>query len=203
MMRLWGFRYSTNADRVTIALAYKGRPYEPVAVDPRDRSEVRALTGQELVPVLEDGGELLWDSPRILEHLEARFPDPPLYPAQPAARAQAELFCDWFNRVWKLAPNALADGGPDPEHSATLARHQDRFEALLSDRREYLLGAYGIADVTAWPFLRYAVDAVEGDDDPFHGVLRSELSLAGRPHLAAWIERVGARSEAARRFGLA
>ena len=203
MIRLWGFRYSTNADRVTIALAYKGVDHEEVAIDPGDRSPVRELSGQDLVPVIEHDGELLYDSPAILDHIEARFPDPPLYPADASARAHVELFCDWFNRVWKVAPNAIADHGPDPAHAAALKRHQDRFEALLSDGREHLFGTFGMADVTAWPFLRYAADAVAEDDHPFHQVLRDRLSLAGRPALAAWIDRVGARSEAQRRFGLA
>lgn len=202
MIELWGFRYSTNADRIAIALAYKGVPYEEVAIDPADRSRVRELTGQELVPVLRDGDELILDSPRILEWIERRHPEPALLPADPAARAAADVFCEWFSRVWKLAPNALADGGPDPEHATTLVRHQDTFERLLSDGRPYLLGGFGIADVTAWPFLRYATDAVAGDDDPFHQVLRDHLSLDGRPHLAAWIDRMGARKECARRFGL-
>jgi glutathione S-transferase len=202
MIRLWGFRYSTNADRVTIALAYKGIPYEAVPVDPADRSPVLALTAQPLVPVLEHDGRVLADSPAILEHLEGRFPDPPLYPADPAARAQAELLCEWFNRVWKIAPNALADGDADPAHAAALQRDQGRLDALLSDGRGYLLGDFSIADVTLWPFLRYAVDAEADDRDPFHQVLRDELSLDGRAHLAAWIERVGARSEAQHRFGL-
>jgi glutathione S-transferase len=203
MIRLWGFRYSTNADRVAIALAHKGVAFEPVAVDPADRGPVRRLTGQPLVPVLEHAGEVLHDSPRILAHLETQFPDPPLYPAEPAARAQAEVFCAWFNRVWKTAPNALADGGPDPALSDEMRRHQDLLEDLLSDGRDHLLGSFGIADVTAWPFLRYAVDHQADDDERFHQVLREEQSLADRPRLAAWVERVAARPEASRRFGLA
>ena len=203
MIRLWGFRYSTNADRVTLALALKGVEYETVDVDPDDRGPVRALTGQELVPVLEHEGRVLFDSPRILDHIDATWPDPPLYPSDLRARAVVEVFVEWFNRVWKVAPNAIADGGPAPEHAEALRRHQDRFEALLSDGREHLFGGFGMADLVAWPFLRYAVDATPGDDDPFHETLREHLSLDGRPHLAAWIERVAARSEARRRFGLA
>jgi glutathione S-transferase len=202
MMRLWGFRYSTNADRVSIALAYKGVDYESVPTDPRDRAPVERVSGQRLVPVLEHEGDVVPDSPRILEHLERRFPDPPLYPLEPARRAEAEMFCEWFNRIWKLAPNALADQGPAPAHSEAMGRHQARLDALLADGRGYLLGEYGIADVTAWPFLRYAVDRNPDDDERCHEVLREELSLESRPHLAAWIERVGERPEAARRFDL-
>lgn len=202
MIRVWGYRYSTNADRVTIALSHKGIDYEEVPVDPADRSPMVELTGQPLVPAIEHEGRIVWDSPRVLEYIEERFPEPALYPSEPARRAEAEVFLDFFNRVWKVAPNRLADEGPDPAAGEELRRHHDRFEAMLSDGREYLLGAFGIADVTAWPFLRYATDRVEGDDERFHEVLREQLSLEGRPRLRAWIERVGARSESARRFGL-
>lgn len=200
MLRLWGFRYSTNADRVVLALEHKGLAYEEVAIDPADRSAVEELTGQALVPVVEWDGEVLWDSPRILAEIERRQPDSPLFPADPAERAQAEIFLDWFNRVWKLAPNALAAGGPDPALEAEMDEHTARLEALLSDGREYLLGGFGIVDVTAWPFLRYATDDDPEDTDPFHEVLRRRVRFEGRPALAAWEERMAARSP--RRFGV-
>ena len=43
-----------------------------VGLLPRDREEVVELTGQKLVPVLVDGNEIVHDSHRILEYLEAR-----------------------------------------------------------------------------------------------------------------------------------
>jgi glutathione S-transferase len=43
-----------------------------VPVRKRDRDEVGELTGQRLVPVLVDGNEVIHDSHRILEYLEAR-----------------------------------------------------------------------------------------------------------------------------------
>ena len=47
----------------------------------------------------------------------------------------------------------------------------DLFESLL-DGRQYLYGEFGIADVTAFPFLKYAVFGVQdGDDDRFHEIL--------------------------------
>ncbi len=82
---------------------------EWIDVDPNDRSEVVRVSGQELVPVLVDGDRILTDSPVILEYLEERFPDPPLYPADPARRAELRTFVDWFNRVWKRPPNLIVD----------------------------------------------------------------------------------------------
>jgi glutathione S-transferase len=68
-----------------------------------------------------------------------------------------------------------------------------RFEALLHGR-PYLFGEeLSAADVTAFPFLKYAVLWQEGDPDRFHEVLRERLRLEGRfPLLEAWIARVDA-----------
>ena len=43
-----------------------------VALRPRDRDEVDALTGQRRVPVLELGREVICDSKRIVEHVRRR-----------------------------------------------------------------------------------------------------------------------------------
>ena len=54
-----------------------------------DRSPVEAVSGQGLVPVIEDDGLVVADSTVILEYLDRRYPDRPLYPADPAARAHS------------------------------------------------------------------------------------------------------------------
>ena len=55
--------FSTNVERVEIALGLKGVPFEYVDHDPADRSSIRAVSGQDLVPVVELDGEVLADSP--------------------------------------------------------------------------------------------------------------------------------------------
>jgi glutathione S-transferase len=204
MLRLYRFRYSTNVDRVALALAHKGLEVESVAVDPADRSPLRELSGQDLVPVLVDGDTVVTDSTRIMHHLERRFPDPPLFPADAAAQAEVEVFLDWFNRAWKREPNLIADAiergageGEDVDRwSARLQRRLELFEGLLSGR-EFLFGAFGAADCAAWPFLRYAVAIDPDDDEIFHVVLHERMTLDERhPGLRAWIARVGERPRA-------
>ena len=195
-MRLYRFPWSTNVERVALVLAHKGLEVEDVAVDPDDRASVREVSGQDLVPVLvDDDGTVVADSTAIMEHLEERYPDPPVYPEDPARRAEVELFVDWFNRVWKVAPNAIADGeGDAASHATTLARHLDLFERLLSDGREYLFGEFSAADCAAWPFLRYAAGRDPADDETFHVVLEEHQRLGDdHPHLAAWIDCVAER----------
>jgi glutathione S-transferase len=203
-MRLYRFRYSTNVERVALALAHKGVAVESVEIDPADRSPVREVSGQDLVPVLVDGDRVIADSTRILHHLEERFPDPPLFPAEPAARAEVEVFLDWFNRAWKREPNLVAEAlergdgesGDVARWSARLQRRLDLFEGLLSGR-DHLFGAFGAADCAAWPFLRYAVHIEPDDDELFHRVLHERMRLDERHgNLRAWIERVDARSRA-------
>jgi glutathione S-transferase len=203
-VRVYRIPFSTNVERVALALAHKGLAVEWIDVDPRDRSPVEEISGQPLVPVLVDGEEVLADSTAIIRHLEARHRDPPLWPRELARRAEVDVFVDWFNRVWKLPPNEIeaerARPVPDQaridELGAALSGSLDLFEALL-DGREYLYGEFGVADCLAFPFLRYAVDRDADDDEPFHEILREFLVLDGRyPGVGAWIRRVDERPRA-------
>lgn len=202
MLRLYRFAYSTNVERVTLALAHKGMEFESVWIDPADRSDVERVSGQALVPVLDLGGEIVADSTRIVRRLEELEPEPPLYPSDPPRRAEVHTFEDWFNRVWKGPPNAIAAeiGKPDPDQAAIagwvaeLAEGLARFETLL-DGRDHLMGPeFSAADLCAYPFLKYALLGREpDDDDPFHAVLAEHQDLGPFPRVAGWIRRVGAR----------
>ena len=103
-LRLYAIPYSTNVERVALALGHKGVAPEVIMCDPADRSPIRDASGQDLVPVLDDGGFCIADSSRIIEHIERRFPDPPLFPTEPARQAEVRVFVDWFDRVWKGPP---------------------------------------------------------------------------------------------------
>ena len=204
-MRVYRIPFSTNVERVALALGHKGIDVEWVEVDAADRSAVRAASGQDLVPVLEDGDRVVVDSMEIVRELEERHPARPLYPADPAARAELLIFVDWFDRVWKRAPNAIEAelAQPAPEHDrierlgAEIRGALDRFEELL-DGRDYLWGDdFSAADVAAFPVLKYATRWDEADDAPFHAILRTWQELgAGYPRLRGWLDRVDARPRA-------
>ena len=156
--------FSTNVERVALALGHKGLDVEWVDVDPLDRAPVVQVSGQELVPVLEHEGKVLSDSPVILEYLEERFPEQPLLPRDLRRQAEVRVFCAWFNRVWKLAPNAIVDEEsaerPDTARVAALGDELRGTRALVEDLltgRAFLFGELSLADVTAFPFLKYAV----------------------------------------------
>jgi glutathione S-transferase len=192
-VRVYRIPFSTNVERVALAAGHKGLEIDWVDVDPQDRSAVEAVSGQQLVPVLvTDDGEVVADSPVILDWLEEHFPTPPLLPNEPARRAEVRIFADWFNRVWKLAPNEIADHGATDALAGHMRAAIGLFEGLLRDRA-YLFGEFGLADVTAFPFLKYAVLGTQpGDDDVFHRVLVEFQPLGGDSPLHAWVRRVDA-----------
>jgi maleylpyruvate isomerase len=96
-MKLYGYFRSSASYRVRIALNLKGVDYEQVSVhlakgrqyDP----EFSAISPQNLVPVLEHDGQLLYQSVAIIEYLEEKFPEPRLLPKDSRGR----------NRVRSLA----------------------------------------------------------------------------------------------------
>jgi glutathione S-transferase len=201
MIRLYRAPFSTNVERVALALAVKGLSAEPVWIDYADRSPVEQVSGQPLVPVLDYDGEVITDSMEIVRFLDERHPDPPLYPADSARRAELLVFVDWFNRVWKEPPNQieaeLGKGEPDEARIEALGRRMieslDLFEEMLSGRDHLFGDELSAADIAAFPFLKYAVLHESGDDELFHLILRDrQRDDRRRPRLAGWIERMNA-----------
>jgi glutathione S-transferase len=199
-MQIYRIPFSTNVERVALAAGHKGLEIEWIDVDAADRSPVEAVSGQPLVPVLVDGDEIVFDSPVILDWLEERFPEPPLYPNDPADRAEVQVFVDWFNKVWKRPPNLieaeLEKPEPDRNRLAVLEMQMHRaigiFENLLRGR-DYLFGEFGMADVAAFPFVKYAAFGLpEGDEHVFHRVLVEHQPLQAGSPIRAWAARVDA-----------
>ena len=209
-MQLLRFRYSTNVDRVVLALAHKGIEAESVWIDPADRSQVERVSGQPLVPVLVDGDAAISDSTAIIEHLERERPEPPLFPADPARAAGTRVFIDWFNRVWKREPNLLADAldagrSPnEPELAGWAAAVRERLDLLdqMLTGRDHLFFEFGAADCVAWPFLRYGLWIDDDDTETFHRVIHEHQRSDAHPNLRAYLERIrDERWPAAARIG--
>ncbi|GGK42942.1 maleylacetoacetate isomerase [Salinarimonas ramus] len=97
-MKLYGYFRSSAAYRVRIALNLKGIAYEPVIVNllkgDNKTDAYRALHPQAKVPTLEtDEGDVLIQSPAILEWIEERYPEPSLLPGDAVARARIRAAC--------------------------------------------------------------------------------------------------------------
>jgi glutathione S-transferase len=204
VIKFYRFPKSTNVERVALALAHKRIPAESIEIDPKDRSEVARVSGQELVPVIQDGTRVIHDSMTIVRYLEDAYPDSPrLYPESSSRRAEVEIFVDWFNRVWKRPPNAIVTEMELPETArdhAAIRKWGDAmqgslrlFESMLTGR-DYLMGEFGAADIAAFPFVKYASIPESESDYLFHKICsRYQVLGSDHPNVAAWIARVDAR----------
>src|SRR3954447_220780 len=95
---LWHLKVSHYNEKARWALDHKRIPHMRRALIPgrHDRVALKLSGGSTLpVLVLDDGA--IGDSTRIIEALEQRWPDPPLYPAEPEARRRALELEDWFD----------------------------------------------------------------------------------------------------------
>jgi glutathione S-transferase len=200
MIRVHRIPFSTNVERVALAAGAKGIEVEWVDHDPADRTEIVRLSGQELVPVAEFDGDVVFDSMRIVARFEELVPTPALYPTVPGERAMADVFVEWFNDVWKGPPNELDDelakAEPDiaaiEDLTARTREWMPIFESLLTGRRFLGGDDFGVLDVVAFPHLKYAVVETPSEDiEPFHRVLERCLKPAGAyPLLCDWVRRV-------------
>jgi len=89
MIRICGFRISNYHNKVLIALREKGVPFEEdCGVRPSQDPAYLALSPMGKVPYAEIDGTRLSESEVILEYLEDAFPQKPLLPRDPLARAK-------------------------------------------------------------------------------------------------------------------
>ena len=93
MMQLYSYYRSSASYRVRIALNYKGLAYKHHSVHlvksggEQHTPEYRALNPQEQVPTFIDDKFTLTQSMAIMEYLEEKYPDPPIFPRDAKRRA--------------------------------------------------------------------------------------------------------------------
>ena len=99
MIELLQFRHSPYNEKVRWALDLKRVPHRRRSLLPGPHvGVVRKLTGRTTTPVIvADDGLAIDGSARILQWLEERFPDPPLFPADAAELAEAQRIERWFD----------------------------------------------------------------------------------------------------------
>lgn len=201
MMRLYT-AHTPNGRKVQIALEELDLEYEPVQVDlgtgGARESWFLELCPNGKIPVLDDGGTVVWESGAILLYLaEKHDPERRLLSAEPRARWEAIQLA--FFQAAGLGPNLgrlseqLQRGEADrnAEMVQVLADEVSRIlgvlERILDDGRLFLAGDYSIADIMHYPWLQpvLALGAPQ---------------LMGRPAVVEWIERVAARPAVKRGF---
>ena len=196
-MKLYSGPLSLYTAKVRIALDEKGLDYERIEVgwSPEARYEphhpdVVALNPKKQVPVLVDGDTVVTDSTVILEYLEDRYPESPLFPADPAGRARCRHWEAWADEVlfaplWDLIETSVYATG-SPEEVARRDAAVAGVEACARDLDKEvtggqpICGAYSVADIGCFVMLSAA--ATLGAPIP--------TELAG---VTGWLGTIGAR----------
>jgi glutathione S-transferase len=128
------------------------------------------------VPVLVDGDAVVYESAIIDEYLEEKYPQVPLMPKDPLARARIRIWIDYCNTRVQRAAGYIAHNYKVEESGTELRTYLENLNRHMRGR-EYLADEYSLADITYIPFFvrreRYQVSI--GDD---------------LPHLNAWMERL-------------
>lgn len=116
MLKILGKAPSINVRKVLWTCAEIGLPYEleewgAGTARPMPTPEFLQRNPHGLVPVLVDGGDVLWESNTICRYLAGRHQRTDLLPLAPLARAHVEKWMDWqatdLNASWRYAFMAL------------------------------------------------------------------------------------------------
>ncbi|MGA9854610.1 MAG: glutathione S-transferase family protein [Gammaproteobacteria bacterium] len=191
-MKIFSGPLSMFGAKVEIAAREKAIDFELVMVpfdpsrgyDPKHPEVVR-INPKRQVPVLLDGDLELFDSTQIFEYFEDLKPHPPLWPAQPVARAlarQLEHRSDeiYFPHIIRLM--GLEETPDDPAAKVArdaAAQYYRDMELTLSDR-EFLAGDYSFADIAFYMAQLF-------------GARKGAPMTGETPNLLAWRRRMTAR----------
>lgn len=152
MLRILGKASSINVRKVLWTCAELDIPFEREDWGSGFKSpntpEFLALNPCAMVPVIQDGDFILWESNTIIRYLATRYGGAHLYPAEPIARARVDQWIDWqaseLNRSWSYPLMALVRKSPDYQDRDALAtgcRDWTRNMQIL-DRQLEKTGAY-------------------------------------------------------------
>ncbi|MEJ2347179.1 MAG: glutathione S-transferase family protein [Gammaproteobacteria bacterium] len=158
-MRLYSARVCPFVQRVRLALLEKGLEYETVDVDLDNIPDwYRSISPYGKVPLLQRGGDSVWESTVINEYLEEVYPEPPLLPRDPGQRALARIWIDYANTQflpWFYKLLLEQDAGRQQELAQRLSealRYMEGDGIGASDGDYWLGGRLTLVDLAFYPF---------------------------------------------------
>ncbi|WDR05768.1 glutathione S-transferase family protein [Devosia rhodophyticola] len=160
-LTLWGRKNSANVQKAVWALAEVGKEYEHIAVGGAfkglDTPEYRALNPNGLVPTLQDGDLIVWESQAILRYIAAEYGAEKLWRATPRERAIVDQWADWgaitFQPAWLgIFINVVRTpkSKQNPDAIAAVVKKSNDAMALLDAQlagREFVAGDFSYADI--------------------------------------------------------
>ena len=198
MLTIWGRMNSINVQKAVWAAEELGLAYvrqdAGMAFGVVNTPEYRAMNPNGLVPVINDGGFVLWESNTIVRYLAARYGSGIIWATDPLERAESEKWMDWqttaFYPAYADAFKGLVRTPPEKRDEAAIAASIARTEPLMAmldahlASREYLGGPrFGVGDLALGPTM--------------HRWLNMPAGRHPHPHVEAWHARIIARPGAA------
>ena len=104
MLKVWGRNNSVNVQKVLWCCDEMGISYERIdaggAHGVVNTPQYRALNPNGLVPTIEDGPFVMWESNAIVRYLCAKHSPGKLWPEDLKMRAEADMWMDWQNTTF-------------------------------------------------------------------------------------------------------
>jgi glutathione S-transferase len=187
-MKLYQTYHSNFATKTRIAIYDKGLKVDLVEPPGGSASvEYRKINPFARVPCLDADGVIISESEVINEYLEDKFPEKPLLPKSPEARAKVRLFSRFHDLYWEPPLHALYYGQLNPETRDDKVVNEkltevykclDELEKMMSETG-YAAGAdFTLADCALAPTMFFYIALL-----PAFG---AKSPLEGRPKVARW-----------------
>lgn len=177
MLVLCGFSISNYYNKVKLALLEKGAEFtEEVVKTGRRDEEVLSATPLGKIPFVRTEHGALSESQVIMEYIEARWPTPPLLPADPWEAAKVRELVTFVDLHLELVarelyPKAFFGGNVSEANAARIRALLEKNIAgfkRLARFKPYLAGtSFTQADCAGWvslPLLAMATKSVYGED---------------------------------------
>ena len=185
-LKFYDFEKSGHAHRARLMAALLGLPYELRPIDlltgEQTQAFYQALNPFGNVPVLDDNGEIVWDSTAILVYLAKKYGDASWLPEDAVGAALVQRFLSFASgEVFRGPCSArlvtVFGMHLDLEASKTTAyRLFDYLETHLQGRDWLAAAQRTIADIACYSYIAHAPEG--------------EVSLAPYPNIRAWLKRV-------------
>jgi glutathione S-transferase len=167
--------------KARICLQVKGVAYRRMTLTARKLRELRELNPLGKVPVLIDRGRPIVDSSAIARYLDVEFPDPPLLPDDPAARAYCSVIEDWADEALYFVVGAFKWLNPANRRAAIARTVAELDGGAFAPVAAWLVTRQIVGRYRAWRYTPDALPHFEARMQESLGWL-TEL-LVGRPYL--------------------
>lgn len=145
-LRIYGYAASINVRKVLWTCAELDLPFEREdwagPFRPTTDPVFLAMNPVGMVPVIDDGGAIVWESNAIIRYLAASRGRSDLLPSEPLQRARVEMWMDWqasdFNNSWRVAFQGLIRRNPDHQDPEAIQRSLATCFRMISMLDEHL-----------------------------------------------------------------